>query len=187
MPRSSANLHERLPKTVTSAPYIFLTTTDSGVIFNKYNHSRMKSYRWLTATRFSQDMALIGMQLSVALLQTAYGLMVSITQAIIITISSKFVATLIPAAIAVLYLLQRCYLRTSRQVRLLDLEYKSPLYTHFLETLSGPHTIRAFNWQLAWDECSCELLDRSQRPVYLMYCIQRGWSSHLMEWWPFAP
>src|SRR6202012_1655588 len=50
---------------------------------------------------------------------------------------------------------------------------KSPMYTHFLETLSGLPTLRAFNWKLSWDEQSMELLDRSQRPVYLLYCIQR--------------
>lgn len=118
-------------------------------------------------------MSLIDMQLPTALLQTADGFMFCIAQTILITTSSKFVATLIPAAIVVLYLIQRFYLRTSRQIRLLDLETKSPMYTHFLETLSGLHTIRAFNWQSTWDETSRELLDRSQRPVYLLYCIQR--------------
>jgi ATP-binding cassette subfamily C (CFTR/MRP) protein 1 len=47
------------------------------------------------------------------------------------------------------------------------------MYTHFLETLSGLSTLRAFDWELAWDERSRELLDRSQRPVYMLYCIQR--------------
>jgi ATP-binding cassette subfamily C (CFTR/MRP) protein 1 len=118
-------------------------------------------------------MALIDMQLPMALLQTADGFMVCIAQTILITTSSKFVAAFIPAALIVLYLLQRFYLRTSRQIRLLDLEGKSPMYTHFLETLSGLTTLRAFNWQSAWDEDSRELLDRSQRPVYMLYCIQR--------------
>jgi ATP-binding cassette subfamily C (CFTR/MRP) protein 1 len=118
-------------------------------------------------------MALIDMQLPMALLQTADGFMICIAQTILITTSSKFVAAFIPVAVVVLYLLQSFYLRTSRQIRLLDLEAKSPMYTHFLETLSGLTTLRAFNWQYAWDERSRELLDRSQRPVYMLYCIQR--------------
>jgi hypothetical protein len=42
--------------------------------------------------------------------------------------------------------LQKYYLRTSRQMRLLDLEAKSPLYSHFLESLTGLVEIRAFGW-----------------------------------------
>lgn len=118
-------------------------------------------------------MSLIDMQLPTALLQTADGLLACIAQTILIIASSRFVATVIPFAIVVLYFLQRFYLRTSRQIRLLDLESKSPLYTHFLETLSGLHTIRAFHWQSAWDQRSRDLLDRSQQPVYLLYCMQR--------------
>ncbi|KAE9364281.1 P-loop containing nucleoside triphosphate hydrolase protein [Stipitochalara longipes BDJ] len=157
MPRASARLHQRLLSTIISAPYPFLAATDSGTIL----------------TRFSQDMSSIDMQLPTTLLQTTDGLIVCIAQAILITTSSKFVGIMILVAIAVLFLLQRVYLRTSQQIRLLDLEFKSPMYTHFLETLSGLHAIRAFNWQSAWEERSRELLDRSQRPVYLLYCIQR--------------
>jgi ATP-binding cassette subfamily C (CFTR/MRP) protein 1 len=43
--------------------------------------------------------------------------------------------------------LQKYYLRTSRQMRLLDLEAKSPLYSHFLESLTGLVEIRAFGWR----------------------------------------
>src|SRR3569833_1014131 len=118
-------------------------------------------------------MSLIDMQLPTALLQTADGFLICLAQSILIATFSKFVATLIPAALLVLYFLQRFYLRTSRQLRLLDLEANSPLYTHFLETLSGLATFRAFNWQTEWNQHGLELLDRSQRPVYLLYCIQR--------------
>jgi len=74
---------------------------------------------------------------------------------------------------AALYVLQKFYLRTSRQIRYLDLEAKSPLYTHFTETLSGLATIRAFGWKPAFMRISSVLLDNSQKPYYLLYCIQR--------------
>lgn len=72
-----------------------------------------------------------------------------------------------------LYLLQKFYLRTSRQLRYLDLEAKSPLYTHFTETLAGGVTIRAFGWEACFIEESHRRLDASQRPFYLLFCIQR--------------
>lgn len=81
-------------------------------------------------------------------------------------------ATTIPLLLAALWVLQRVYLRTSRQIRLLDLEAKSPLYSHFLEGITGLVTIRAFGWQRPSKDELIRLLDRSQRPYYLMYCIQ---------------
>jgi ATP-binding cassette subfamily C (CFTR/MRP) protein 1 len=89
--------------------------------------------------------------------------MICIAQPILITTSSKFVAAFMPAAVIVLYLLQRFYLRSSRQIRLLDLEAKSPMDTHFLETLSGLYNHRAFNWQShgmgVAESCSISLSD----------------------------
>lgn len=42
-----------------------------------------------------------------------------------------------------------------------------------MQTLQGLTTIRAFGWQhYSWAENSV-LLNRSQKPFYLMYCIQR--------------
>lgn len=69
--------------------------------------------------------------------------------------------------------IQRLYLRTSRQVRLLDIEAKAPVYLHFLETTSGAATIRAFGWQHYFRRTLEVALDRSQRPVYLLYSVQR--------------
>ncbi|MAD85040.1 MAG: hypothetical protein CL912_18935 [Deltaproteobacteria bacterium] len=57
------------------------------------------------------------------------------------------------------------YYRTSRQVRILDLEAKSPLYTHFIETLSGLPTIRAFGWSSSFISQNLNLLDASQSPT----------------------
>ena len=118
-------------------------------------------------------MALIDMQLPTALLQTVDGLMSCIAMTMLIAASSKLVVTIVPGVLVILYFLQRFYLRTSRQMRLLDIEFKSPLYSHFLETLSGLQSIRAFKWEANWGKRGRELLDRSQRPFYLLYCIQR--------------
>lgn len=71
------------------------------------------------------------------------------------------------------FFVQRFYLRTSRQVRLLDIEAKGPVYLHFLETTNGANTIRAFGWQRTFRQKLHSILDRSQKPVYLLYCIQQ--------------
>lgn len=84
--------------------------------------------------------------------------------------SSRNKLKLIPTEFIVI---QKFYLRTSRQIRILDLEQKSPLYSHFIETLSGLITIRAFGWSDNFVDRNLVLLDASQKPFYLLYCIQR--------------
>src|SRR4051812_29482009 len=92
---------------------------------------------------------------------------------ILIIISLKYISAIIPFAILFLYGLQLFYLRTSRQLRHMDLEAKSPLYTHLLETVLGISTIRAFGWTHPNMTTSLNFLDISQKPFYLLNCIQQ--------------
>lgn len=78
-----------------------------------------------------------------------------------------------PILVVATYFLQKYYLRTSRQIRFLDLECKSPLFTQFTETLEGLSTIRALGWQEYFVQENIKRLDISQRPYYLLWCIQR--------------
>lgn len=96
-----------------------------------------------------------------------------IGQMALIAASSPFAAISFPVVAVSLYTVQKFYLRTSRQLRFLDLEAKSPLYTQFNEMLEGLATIRAFGWQDFLVEKAKALLDRSQRPFYLLFAVQR--------------
>ena len=86
---------------------------------------------------------------------------------------SVYAAISFPIVLLSLYIIQMVYLRTSRQLRLMDLETKAPLYSLFEESLSGLATIRAFKWQDALNDRNHKLLDRSQRPFYLLFAVQR--------------
>jgi ATP-binding cassette, subfamily C (CFTR/MRP), member 1 len=76
--------------------------------------------------------------------------------------------------------LQKFYLRPFCQLRYMDLEAKIPLFTHFTETLNGSATIRAFGWQDTFCEQNQQCLDYSQKPYYLLPCIQR-WLNLLLD------
>lgn len=95
-----------------------------------------------------------------------------ISQIIVIAIGGEYIGAAIPACLLAVYLVQKFYLRTSIRLRLLDLEAKSPLYTHFIETIEGLSTIRAFGWQESFRKVDMDLLDKSQKPFYLLPCIQ---------------
>jgi ATP-binding cassette subfamily C (CFTR/MRP) protein 1 len=90
---------------------------------------------------------------------------------VLIAVAAPFAAISFPVVGVSVYFIQKFYLRTSRQLRFLDLEAKSPLYTQFNEILEGLATIRAFGWQSFVEEKAKDLLDRSQRPFYLLFAV----------------
>jgi ATP-binding cassette subfamily C (CFTR/MRP) protein 1 len=92
---------------------------------------------------------------------------------VLIAISTAYIIPVFPFLLFTFWLTQRFYLRTSRQVRLLDLETKSPLYTHFIETLSGLTTIRGFGWEAHFKGQNRVFLQNSQRPFFILATIQR--------------
>ncbi|PYH61790.1 uncharacterized protein BO96DRAFT_380174 [Aspergillus niger CBS 101883] len=123
--------------------------------------------------RFSQDMELIDMMLPLKLTPAIIGFASCVVKLVILCIVSKYLAVAVPALLVSLVILQRYYLRTSRQVRLLDLEAKAPLYTHFTEAVHGVTTLRAFRMERWFQEKMHMLLNKSQGPFYMLYCIQQ--------------
>ncbi|ETN39964.1 uncharacterized protein HMPREF1541_06191 [Cyphellophora europaea CBS 101466] len=156
-PRSAKAYHITLLETVLNAPLIFFTRTDIGSVTN----------------RFSQDLSLIDLDLPFTYVDFVLSLVSVITGIALMAASSGYFAITIPVMLGVMYVIQKYYLRTSRQLRLLDLEEKAPLYTQFGETAAGLATVRAFGWSPTFAEKHLTLLDRSQRPFYLLLCIQR--------------
>jgi len=157
VPRSGVTFHKKLLDTVLASPMSFFSTTDTGVTLN----------------RFSQDLMLIDMELPVAALNTFATFVLVIGQMVLIAVAAPYAAISFPVVIVAVFFVQKFYLRTSRQLRFLDLEAKSPLYTQFNEILEGLATIRAFGWQSFVEEKAKALLDRSQRPFYLLFAAQR--------------
>ncbi|WZH49980.1 putative ABC multidrug transporter [Fusarium acuminatum] len=155
--KAGANLHHDALRTLVHAPLRFFTTTDTGVVTNY----------------FSQDLNLVDTELPSALLSTLFSVFQALGQAAVMVTSSPFVAISYPFLIALLWVVQKFYLRTSRQLRLLDLETKSPLYTHFLDTRKGIATLRAFGFVAKDIEKNARLVDTSQRPAYLLVMIQQ--------------
>ncbi|KAF4929096.1 ABC transporter atnG [Colletotrichum viniferum] len=154
---SGVYFHSVLLDTTSRAPMSFHSSVDSGV----------------TVNRFSQDLQLIDMELPAAALGVAVGVVFGIARFVMMSVSSRYMAVILPFLIPAFYALQHFYLRTSRQMRLLDIEHKAPLYTQLIETLEGLAIIRAFKWEDAFEAANMHRLDDSQRPSYLLSCLQR--------------
>ncbi|KIL86238.1 multidrug resistance protein [Fusarium avenaceum] len=157
VPLSGNSFHQSLLDTVLNAPMSFFASTDTGTTIN----------------RFSQDLQLIDMDLPLSALNTFATFVLCIAEMILIAVGSYYTAIAFPFLLATLWVVQHTYLRTSRQLRFMDLEAKSPLYALFTESVTGLATLRAFGWRDALEKRHHELLDRSQRPFYLLYAVQR--------------
>jgi ABC-type multidrug transport system fused ATPase/permease subunit len=108
---SGTNLHKAALETAVHSSLRFLTTTDTGTVLNL----------------FSQDMTIIDSQLPQMTNNLVFNIASALVQAVIIAISSAYLAISYPFFIVILYVVQRFYLPTSKQLRILDLEAKSPL------------------------------------------------------------
>ncbi|OQE14835.1 hypothetical protein PENFLA_c035G01769 [Penicillium flavigenum] len=164
VPAASKSLHSIVLHACMCAPLSFLSNVDTGVM----------------VTRFSQDMRQVDMILPRGFISTGFLFFRAIAQGATAIASLPYLAAALPLLLGVLILIQRFYLKTSRQLRLLEIELKSPLYTHFIESLAGIATIRAFSWTHAATSRMGSMLDTAQRPYYLLLCIQR-WLSLVLN------
>lgn len=78
------------------------------------------------------------------------------------------------------FVIQRFYLRTSKQVRMMDIEAKAPVYLQFLETKKGAASIRALGWQKRFADRLEGCLDASQRAVYMRWAVVQ-WLSIVID------
>ncbi|KAG9240417.1 ABC transporter-like protein [Calycina marina] len=157
VPRSAIGLHLRVLDSTINAPLSFFVGRDIGEIVNL----------------FTADLTMVDMALPLSFILAFEQLASTLAQLVLTCVASGYLAVAVPILGVVLFVLQRIYLKTSRQLRLLDLEYKAPLIDHFITTISGIITIRAFSWTTAVSQESSRLLDKSQSPFYLIFCLQR--------------
>lgn len=156
-PRASASLHKDIVRATLGSTLCFVSTTKTGTLVNL----------------FSQDMTLISRDLPAALLAVLYAASNAVSNIGIVLSGATYLSCVVPALLLALYFIQRYYLRTSRQVRLIDLEMKSPLYTYFEETAAGLMHIQAFKWEEKNIERGLTLLQDSQKPYYALLTIQQ--------------
>ena len=119
-----------------------------------------------TCNRFSQDLQLIDTELPLALISTTISLISCIVQFVVIIIGSHYTGIILPFIFVAILLVQRFYLRTSRRLRILDIESRGPVLSHFLDFISGGPTIRAFGWAEQYISRANQALVECQKPFY---------------------
>lgn len=163
-PQSGSRLHQRLLHIVMSAPLSYFSKTDNGSTLN----------------RFSQDIQLIDKQLPSALQTVLTQIFKLLMQVILLCMAEKWLTMSLPACMLLVYVVQKVYLRTSRQLRFLELESRAGVFLNFLECVEGLETIRSFGWSRTAIQDNIQSVDNSQRPEFLLLCLQR-WLNLILD------
>jgi ABC-type multidrug transport system fused ATPase/permease subunit len=109
--RSGRILHQQAIRALATAPLDLFNRTPPGVLLN----------------RFSQDLNIVDTELEEHCFDFIFLTEIAIGMAIVVATASPYVMISYPVFGAILYRLQSFYLKTSKQLRFLDLETKSPL------------------------------------------------------------
>lgn len=157
-------MHFTMLKGIMRAPLSFFDVTPQGRIL----------------ARFSKDVDTLDTGLPFAVSSTIYCWFEVIATLFIISFSTPiFIAVIIPMAI-LYYLIQKLYIATSRQLKRLESVSRSPIYSHFSESISGVQIIRAYKMQERFILESDTKIDFNQA-CYYPSIIAKRWLAVRLE------
>ncbi|KAF9979193.1 hypothetical protein BGZ73_004079 [Actinomortierella ambigua] len=155
--RASRALYEELLATVIRAPIRFFDTTPVGRIVN----------------RFSKDFEVIDSQMIQKMASMIINTLAILSVVVIISfITPMFLIAALFISVAYIYV-GVFYVTSSRELKRLESITKSPLYSHFGETLVGVSTIRAFGAEHRFMEEVLVKLDNNNAPYYFLWMCNR--------------
>lgn len=162
--RAARKLHSILLEKIMHSPMSFFDTTPIGRIVN----------------RFAKDIDVVDTTIPGALRSWLNCCLQVMSTMIVICYSfPTFFIIVIPLGI-IYYLIQKVFIVTTRQLKRLESITRSPIYSHFNETLSGISTIRAYNCVDRFVCHSDTLVDRNQSCIYPNIVANR-WLSVRLE------
>ncbi|KAJ1130883.1 hypothetical protein NDU88_009227 [Pleurodeles waltl] len=147
---AARKLHETLLHNKLRTPQAFYDTTPIGRIIN----------------RFSKDIYVIDEVIPPTILMFLGTFFTSVsTMIVIISSTPLFAIVIVPLAFAYIFV-QRFYVATSRQLKRLESVSRSPIYSHFSESITGASIIRAYGRQQSFIHLSDKKVDENQKCYY---------------------
>ncbi|KAG0215811.1 hypothetical protein BGX28_008121 [Mortierella sp. GBA30] len=154
---ASRSIHRRLLSQILNSPVRFFDTTPLGRIMN----------------RFTKDIETVDQEVAPIASNLMFDFLGTVTVVIVITyVTPQF---LFPAfLITILFvIMSTLYLRSSRELKRIESITKSPIFSHFGESLSGVATIRAYGQEKRFQHENLELLDDHNRPYFYLWVCNR--------------
>ncbi|XP_062330079.1 ATP-binding cassette sub-family C member 3 isoform X3 [Osmerus eperlanus] len=147
---AARRLHFALLDNKFHTPQSFFDTTPLGRIIN----------------RFSKDIYVIDEALPSTVLMFLGTLFSSVSTMIVIVSSTPIFAVVIGPLAFIYVFVQRFYVATSRQLKRLESVSRSPIYSHFSETVTGSSVVRAYGRLNAFVTLNNTKVDDNQKSYY---------------------
>ncbi|XP_062927402.1 canalicular multispecific organic anion transporter 1 isoform X1 [Mobula hypostoma] len=161
---ATRDLHSRLLHNILHLPMSFFDTTPTGRIVN----------------RFAKDIYTIDEAIPMSLRSWLSCFFSVLSTLLVICLATPyFTIVIVPLAIFY-YFVQRFYVVTSRQLRRLDSVTRSPIYSHFGETVTGLALIRAYGHQTRFLALNDKIVDDNQKCVF-PWIISNRWLAIRLE------
>uniref|UniRef100_A0A3P8P779 ABC-type glutathione-S-conjugate transporter n=1 Tax=Astatotilapia calliptera TaxID=8154 RepID=A0A3P8P779_ASTCA len=154
---ASRILHSRLLNNILRVPMVFFDTTPIGRVIN----------------RFAKDIFTIDEAIPASLRSCLLCLMSVLGTVFVICMATPFFAIVIIPLALIYFFVQRFYIAASRQLRRLDSVSRSPIYSHFGETVSGLSVIRAYKHQERFLKHNEVTIDENLKSIYLRIVSDR--------------
>ncbi|XP_029305645.1 LOW QUALITY PROTEIN: ATP-binding cassette sub-family C member 2 [Cottoperca gobio] len=161
---ASRILHSRLLNNILRVPMVFFDTTPIGRVVN----------------RFAKDIFTVDEAIPNSFRSWLLCLLGVLGTLFVICLATPFFTILIIPLALVYYFVQRFYVATSRQLRRLDSVSRSPIYSHFSETVSGLSVIRAYNHQERFLKHNTNTIDENLKSVY-PWIVSNRWLAIRLE------
>ncbi|XP_063479786.1 multidrug resistance-associated protein 1 isoform X3 [Symphalangus syndactylus] len=147
---ASRFLHVDLLHSILRSPMSFFERTPSGNLVN----------------RFSKELDTVDSMIPEVIKMFMGSLFNVIGACIVILLATPIAAIIIPPLGLIYFFVQRFYVASSRQLKRLESVSRSPVYSHFNETLLGVSVIRAFEEQERFIHQSDLKVDENQKAYY---------------------
>uniref|UniRef100_A0A7E4ZTZ1 Multidrug resistance-associated protein 1 n=1 Tax=Panagrellus redivivus TaxID=6233 RepID=A0A7E4ZTZ1_PANRE len=155
--KASINLHHPVLRNILRAPMSFFDTTPIGRILN----------------RLAKDIEVIDMRLPLNFRYFANCMVQVAFTFIIISVTTPVFMVVIFPLIGIYIFSLRYYVPTSRQLKRLESNNRSPMYSHFGETIQGASVIRAYSRSEAFCEAMNDHTDKFIRIKYMNLLANR--------------
>ena len=135
--RCSERLHDKMVLAILQAPVHFFDSNPVGRILN----------------RFSKDVGCLDELLPKTFLGSIQRVLLVLASIIVPTVTNPWLLFLVVPLIVLFLFIAKYYLKTSSQLKRLESICRSPVFSHFSETLNGLDTIRTRGRQRDFVDC----------------------------------
>ena len=140
--RCSERLHDKMVAAILQAPVIFFDSNPVGRIMN----------------RFSKDVGCIDEILPKTFLRAVQTTLLALTSILLPSVINPWLLFVVVPVLVLTELISRYYLKTSRELQRLESVCRSPVFSHFSDTLDGLETIRTRNREGDFVDMFCRYL-----------------------------